>query len=134
MKKKIPSLVGIIFIIGCAFLIGSIVWQYSLFLEISSEQVIAGKRPASECDDHIDNDGDGYCDYAWKKAYCNDGSIVGDAGCRSKRDNNESNCGDGICEGSESYANCNLDCPCVPSSEICNNVDDDCNGFWGLGR
>jgi len=50
----------------------------------------AGKpKPTYQCNDHIDNDGDGYCDFGWRKASCNDGSIPGDSDCVSKDDNNE---------------------------------------------
>ena len=31
----------------------------------------------AECSDHLDNDGDGFCDYAWNRAYCSDGSSAG---------------------------------------------------------
>lgn len=44
-----------------------------------------GKVPTA-CNDHIDNDGDGYCDFSWRKAYCSDGSIIGDADCSGKDD------------------------------------------------
>ncbi len=43
----------------------------------------------SACSDHADNDGDGFCDFSWRKAYCSDGSILGDLDCISKSDNDE---------------------------------------------
>ena len=58
----------------------------------------------SECSDSIDNDGDGKIDYSAT-------SGVGDAGCSSTTDNDESNCGDGKCEGGETTASCPADCP-----------------------
>ncbi|MBU1120829.1 M64 family metallopeptidase, partial [Candidatus Micrarchaeota archaeon] len=63
-----------------------------------------------ECDDHIDNDGDGYCDFYWKKGYCSDGSTLGDPDCESRKDKNES------------YN-------CIPSQEICDGEDNDCDGL-----
>ena len=49
-----------------------------------------GKPPKAkkECNDKIDNDGDGAIDLA-------------DTGCDNKPDNDESDCGDGVCEGGE---------------------------------
>jgi len=45
--------------------------------------------PSSQCNDHLDNDGDGFCDFSWKKAYCSDGAIPGDSDCVSKDDDGE---------------------------------------------
>jgi len=64
---------------------------------------------SAQCNDHIDNDGDGYCDFAWKKASCSDGSIPGDSDCSSKDDNSEA-------------------AACVPITEVCDGVDNDCDG------
>lgn len=55
------------------------------------------KGPKPECNDKIDNDGDGAKDMA-------------DGGCDNRKDNDESNCGDGVCEGGETPANCQADC------------------------
>jgi len=61
-----------------------------------------------ECNDHIDNNGDGFCDAPTKEGYCLDGSHVGDASCTSLT-------------GSESS--------CVPTGEeICDGLDNDCDG------
>jgi hypothetical protein len=83
---------------------------------------IPGKpsKPSAECSDHIDNDGDGYCDFAWKKAYCDDGSTVGDSGCSAKDDNDETNCGDGVCEGGENSNNCPVDCV-IETHKVCSS-------------
>lgn len=51
-----------------------------------------------ECNDKIDNDGDGNIDWP------------DDAGCQNKQDDDESNCGDNVCEGGETYSTCSLDC------------------------
>jgi len=74
--------------------------------------VYAGKakksRVKAQCNDRIDNDGDGYCDFAGRKTKCNDGSIPGDSDCSSKNDNKES-------------------ADCVPSQEVCDGADNDCD-------
>ena len=69
----------------------------------------AGKTVTAQCKDHIDNDGDGYCDFVKKGAYCKDGSILGDKDCVSAEDNKEAS-------------------DCVPSTEVCDNKDNDCDG------
>ncbi|MFH1409342.1 MAG: CARDB domain-containing protein, partial [Nanoarchaeota archaeon] len=61
-----------------------------------------------QCSDGIDNDGDGYCDFAWKKAKCTDGSIVGDIDCDSKDDVEEA-------------------ASCEPQTEVCDGQDNDCD-------
>jgi hypothetical protein len=54
-----------------------------------------GSKP--ECNDKIDNDGDGYTD-------------MNDDGCNNRKDKDESNCGDGECEGGETSSSCLADC------------------------
>jgi hypothetical protein len=66
-----------------------------------------GPKPIAQCNDHRDNDGDGYCDFASKRGYCSDGSKLGDPKCGSATDPQES---------------------CTPVAETCNGVDDDCDG------
>jgi hypothetical protein len=56
-----------------------------------------GTRAKKECNDGIDNDGDGDIDLA-------------DAGCDNRQDNDESNCGDSVCEGVEVCDICIADC------------------------
>jgi hypothetical protein len=62
---------------------------------------------ASECNDHFDNNNDGYCDFAGPGGYCDDGSILGDANCVTP-------------ESSESS--------CIPSNEVCDGFDNNCDG------
>ncbi len=46
------------------------------------------KKFRTQCNDQIDNDGDGYCDWEGQRR-CRDGSKPGDPDCFSKYDNNE---------------------------------------------
>ncbi|MCR4368358.1 MAG: MopE-related protein [archaeon] len=69
--------------------------------------------PTAQCEDHLDNDGDGKCDYAWKKGYCSDGSILGDSDCASRSDNTEER---------------------ACSAETCNGIDDNCDGVVDDGN
>ena len=74
-----------------------------------------GGGPKPECNDKIDNDGDGYTDRK-------------DDGCNGKKDNDESNCGDGTCEGSESSDNCVADCgPSTYCGDGTCDADEDCS-------
>ena len=59
--------------------------------------VMAGPKVKPQCNDGVDNDGDGKID-------------MQDAGCSSRTDNDESNCGDGVCTGAETYSSCPADC------------------------
>ncbi len=78
-----------------------------------------GSKP--ECNDKIDNDGDGYTD-------------MDDDGCSNRKDKDETNCGDGECEGGEDSSSCSADCG--PSSycgdgtcdagESCSSCSNDC--------
>ncbi|MBU2559946.1 hypothetical protein KKA03_03535 [archaeon] len=71
----------------------------------STSSVFAGTKP--ECNDKIDNDGDGAVDMA-------------DAGCDKRGDNDESNCGDGVCEGGEDTGSCPADCG---PADSCSDTD-----------
>lgn len=64
---------------------------------------------SKECYDHLDNDGNGYCDFSTKNGYCEDGSILGDPNCDSKK-------------GTETGS-------CNPSPEVCDGIDNNCNGI-----
>lgn len=69
---------------------------------------IKGKEK-TECNDQIDNDKDGYCDFLTKDTRCRDGSIPGDLDCASKEDNKE-------------------EVDCMPVPERCDGYDNDCDG------
>lgn len=60
---------------------------------------VAGPTKANkpECNDGLDNDGDGKIDLA-------------DGGCVDKGDRDETNCGDRVCEGGETSSSCVVDC------------------------
>lgn len=62
---------------------------------------------AADCTDHRDNNGDGYCDVMSRTGYCEDGSRLGDPNCLNA-------------DSTESV--------CIPTTEVCNGVDDNCNG------
>jgi len=62
-------------------------------------------RAVAECNDRIDNDGDGYTD-------------LSDVGCDNKKDTDETNCGDGVCEGGETSQTCSTDCGVA---QLCGN-------------
>jgi len=48
-----------------------------------------GGKVKPQCNDGIDNDYDGYCDYLTKRTKCIDGSTPGDVDCASKDDDKE---------------------------------------------
>jgi hypothetical protein len=61
------------------------------------------------CNDHIDNNGNGFCDAATIDGYCLDGSQLGDPSCQSP-------------SGDEGV--------CIPTGpEVCDGTDNDCNGL-----
>jgi len=88
---------------------------------------------AVQCNDAIDNDGDGATDFPADfgcessadnseinngATECSDGNDndgdgatdQDDGGCIDRNDNDETNCGDGICEGGENDVSCIIDC------------------------
>ncbi|MBW2974976.1 hypothetical protein KY366_04635, partial [Candidatus Woesearchaeota archaeon] len=67
-----------------------------------------------QCNDRIDNDGDGYCDFLTSKTKCVDKSIPGDPDCVSLDDNKES-------------------ADCTPTQEVCDNLDNDCDNLIDEG-
>ena len=97
--------------------------------------------PTTQCNDRIDNDKDGRCDYSKNRRGCIDGSIKGDTGCSSSSDNTEASCvagsttcGIGACQRSSTCVNDKVSCtPGNPSTETCNNIDDDCDGSTDEG-
>ncbi|MGD9276655.1 MAG: hypothetical protein PVJ67_05765 [Candidatus Pacearchaeota archaeon] len=90
-----------------------------------------GKTPP-QCNDGIDNDGDGYCDFIWRKVKCTDGSIPGDSDCSDKNDNDETGsfnpCADGSCTCSEQQGYiCSEEEYCPGSNLISIDTDRCCN-------
>ncbi len=67
-----------------------------------------------QCSDGRDNDKDGYCDYITANTRCPSGVQKGDPDCSSTSDNKEAP-------------------DCVPSTEICDNKDNDCDGIVDEG-
>ncbi len=67
----------------------------------------ARPKPLVACGNHLDDDGDGFCDFAGRNAYCSDGSRLGDPDCASKDDDTEA---------------------CAPVAEVCDGRDNDCDG------
>lgn len=62
-------------------------------------QITLGGTIAPQCNDGLDNDGDGKCDLS--SSTCTDGSTSGDSGCTDANDVSEANVGDGIISGNE---------------------------------
>jgi len=65
----------------------------------------------------------GYC--CGSSSFC-DATLCG-ANCGSKGQQT-SCCGDGVCSGTETEASCKVDCACIPSQEVCDNKDNNCDG------
>ena len=73
---------------------------------------VSGYTPTVECNDQIDNDGDGKID------------LADTGGCTDSSDNDETNCGDTKCEGGESCSSCSFDCGvCQPIYHVTNLQD-----------
>ena len=75
-------------IIAALFVVGAVIY-FAVDAQVGKSGKVSGGATAAQCNDHIDNDGDGFCDYAYKRAFCNDGSAVGDPQCSSKDDTTE---------------------------------------------
>jgi hypothetical protein len=69
-------------------------------------------KPVAACANHVDDDRDGFCDFAGRNAYCSDGSRLGDRDCASKDDDTEA---------------------CAPVPEVCDQRDNDCDGLVDEG-
>ncbi len=98
---------------------------------------VAGRAITNtQCNDRIDNDGDGLCDYGTHKRPCKDGSIRGDSGCSSSSDNSEASCvvgsttcGVGECRRTSTCVNDQVSCtPGTPMTEVCDGKDNNCDG------
>lgn len=69
--------------------IGKLILVFCLLFAAVSIMYIAQGAVNTECSDHIDNDGDGFCDYKKGAAFCSDGSILKDTKCSSRNDDSE---------------------------------------------
>lgn len=99
---------SIVLVISCAFSIFVLLNIIISAPPIQPSFLKASSNASLECRDHIDNNGNGYCDFISKEGYCKDGSILGDPNCKSKWD-------------VETVV-------CVPSVEVCDDFDNDCDG------
>ncbi len=108
-KKGVSVKLGILIFLFVFVIAGSFVLALKPSVGVSPS--FRGKV-ITQCNDHLDNDGDGRCDYSWRKAYCSDRSILGDSDCVSKDDNNEGLSCSVVCTsnsncGSDGYINNN---------------------------
>ena len=90
---------------------GTIGVGFNEIKKINESVYIGGYTPTVECNDNIDNDGDGAID-------------LSDAGCIDKYDDDETNCGDTKCEGGESCLSCSFDCGVCQSICHVTNLQD----------
>ena len=135
MLNRIAKLSAIVAIVAIAAVV---VIAFGSYVQLTGKAV-----SATQCNDRIDNDGDGKCDYGTSGRSCTDGSTRGDTGCSSKSDNTEASCvagsttcGVGACQRTSTCVNDAVSCtPGIPINETCNSVDDNCNGAIddGLG-
>jgi len=95
VKSKIGLVLIVIVILVVMFFVGQ---RFSITGEVKG--VGGGGRPGgggdtgdgtakAQCSDGLDNDGDGFCDFQWKRASCSDGTSPGDTDCTSKDDDDE---------------------------------------------
>jgi prepilin-type N-terminal cleavage/methylation domain-containing protein len=89
-----------------------------------------------QCKDHLDNEGDGFCDYNTGGAFCSDGSILGDPECSNACDETE----DVVPPGPPPQCNDGLDNEPVPDGFIdypsdcgCTNASDNTENIWDPG-
>ena len=77
-------------VISFVLVVGIFVALVLLLADTTSNFYVTGAVTRTpECQDHLDNDADGYCDYPAAGTYCNDASVVGDNGCTSRNDPKE---------------------------------------------
>ncbi|MEK6964445.1 MAG: hypothetical protein AABX70_08555 [Nanoarchaeota archaeon] len=118
-----PGTVMVVMIISMAIIAGMVHGP-------SGSNTITGEVKASvkpQCDDGLDNDKDGFCDFLRKGVRCRDGSKPGDKDCSSRLDTKEAAdvfCGDRLCNGLETCSSCSSDCGVCPPK--CG--DGSCNG------
>lgn len=67
-------------------------------LKVGGKVVVSNTPFSPECDDNVDNDGDGLTDFP------------ADIGCLSLTGVDETDCGDNVCEGFETCTFCSQDC------------------------
>jgi len=94
----------------------------------------------TQCGDHLDNDGDGYCDYRTRRAFCSDGSQLGDSECSSKSDTTEAapippvnTCTNLIKDGSETDVDCGGSCSTKCSLDKSCTSNSDCSSNYCYG-
>ncbi len=146
-QEKNTAIIAALIVVLCGFLF--VTFKSSLHNVPASEKHLIpdttnggtigfGKTPPPpQCNDHLDNDGDGYCDFKTSSTRCKDHSKPGDPDCTSKTDNKEAPdvCGDKTCDASENCATCSQDCGICPpvcgnsiceENETCSNCATDC--------
>ncbi|MCK5283088.1 MAG: hypothetical protein KAK00_06780 [Nanoarchaeota archaeon] len=75
--------------------------------------------PTGSCDACFKGICDGKCNPTKEGSDCSDCAPRDVIAC----------CGDGVCEGGETVFSCVVDCGCIPTTEICDGVDNDCDSF-----
>jgi len=78
-------------------------WEDRTCPDCAGGTTTVGVSTKPECNDKVDNDGDGWID-------------LDDSGCLKRGDTDETDCGDGVCEGPESCTYCPEDCGICPTT------------------
>jgi hypothetical protein len=113
-------------------IVGDVRSGYNMIWRAGGIVYLESVEPPAECEDGLDNDGDGFCDTL--SSTCTDGSLPGDTGCVNEADIEESDCGDGVCEGGENPFTCLADCPISISIFRAKNAADDAITFEENGN